>query len=465
MKNVIIKMIMVCLVALIVCGGAVAFAAPEAAETLEQKYTVKSEDEIPKTITKDGYEYKLDRYTLTAVGEPQPVVESKLYSTTETKTNLEAAAADFDSYVNVRTEDGFSGRLARIKNEAGLDEEHSVITRRDQITVEIDHGYLHEKPYVEPYWEEDYVDEATQYEVHVRLPLVETEERGEKWQNARYYKFEFEGDKDGRYFIPLSQEILQLDAAAPDPKTYEEDILWLMGLEQSYYSLKSVKWDNELQATENKAGNEVTRRTAVFEIAEKETQYISVYSAEYPIPDIPRYFVTATYEGYVSKTTTESLADYMANYTGDYEAVAVYNLVEQEAIAQLEEQQVPLAGNLPVMEVEDYTIPLAGGIAAGGAIVAFLLWWSSKNCIIQSVNDGKRRTIKRLHLRNPEIIDITPYTNEGEPVVIMLHKKLLDNAEHNIIIANHGMQYVANHDVQNGKFAETYINQYGSVGA
>ena len=292
--------------------------------------------------------------------------------------------------------------------------------RSTEISYEMDHGYLHETPTVEPYVEQDHYDLLANYLVHVHLPLIKTEVKDVRWLPGRYYKLRFEADENGEYYLPLAGEIININDAAPGVE-YQEDILWLMGLENDYYRIKDVQWDEEAVPY-----GEGIRRIAKYEIEEKEQKWVSYYGRTLELPTVLRYTATAKYSG----TAAKAVPSIDPETKGMFEATAVYTLKEiaEPTEPPQDDHQLPV----PIRKM-NYTPYIVAGAAGAGGIILLVFWRRRRNVMILQWN-GEIETYKllgrmRVIPTEPIEINVTKYADGLPDVEVLVRANLIRRAQ------------------------------------
>ena len=420
--------------------------------TITKLSEVKNESDVPTEITENGVTYKLKDVQMKSIEKDQDKTLTKAVTVTRTMKNLMETTDLFPLAESVETEDGYKGTVVKTNVTYEIDNEHSVFGRQERLEQTINHGYVYETPYVEPYIEKDYNDLLTNYLVHVQLPLVKTERIGAGWYPARYYTLTYTGDKDGRYFLPQSQEILNMKDAPPGID-YQDDVLWLLGLEEGHYRIVGAEWTAEGEQSD--AGS---RRTAKYEIQEKGQQYVSYYARTIDVPVIARYTAKASYEGKATKTVKEIAPE----TKGMFEATAVYEAVPTEVTEPTVTPTPEPQEKEPPIQPFDYTPLVVTGAATASGIIILILWRRRRNVMILQWDDEAQnyRIIKRLRVipLEPPTIDITKCADGMDDIQVQIRKDFIKKAHgERIMIICGNRQIPANMEIEDG-FAVTKIS-------
>lgn len=416
MKKLLAVMVMI-LVLIATFPGAV-FA--QGGREITKTYQVKGEEEVPKEITEAGQTYKLKDVRLVSAEKEQDEILTKQVTATKSISNLIYKTAEFPLTQTIETTDGYKGIAYRTGVSYEVDNEHSVFGRSIEISYEMDHGYLHETPTVEPYIEQDHYDLFANYLVHVHLPLIKTEVKDVRWTPGRYYKLRFEADETGAYYLPQAGEILNINGGAPGAE-YQEDILWLLGLENEYYRVRDVQWEDE--AAPYGGG---LRRVARYEVEEKEQKWASYYGRTLELPTVLRYTATAAYNGTVAKT----VPGIDPETQGMFEATAVYTLKEIAATPEPPQDDPKLP--VPIRKI-DYTPYIVVGAAGTGGIILLVFWRRRRNVMILQWNGETKayRLLGRMRVipTGPVEVNVTKYADGLRDVTVLVRASLIRRAQ------------------------------------
>lgn len=439
---------LITIVILVSIFGTAAFA--QGNGELTKTYEVRSEEEVPQEITEAGQDYELKDVQLVSAEKEKDEILHKEITATKSISNLVVKVAEFPLTQTVETEDGYKGVAYRNGVTYEVDNEHSVFGRSKEIEYEMDHGYLHETPTIEPYIEQDHYDLFANYLVHVNLPLIKTEIKDVRWMPGRYYKLRFEADDSGEYYLPIAGKIINIHDAAPGVE-YQEDILWLMGLENDYYRIKGVEWEDEVTPY-----GDGVRRVAKYEIEEKEQKWVSYYGRTLELPTVLRYTATAHYSG----TAAKAVPGIDPETEGLYTATAIYTVKEAAVIPSVERPEPP-APSVPIQEL-NYTPYIAVGAAAAGSIIFVFFWRRRKNINILQWNSeaeaykllGRMRVIPT----EPIEVNVTKYADGLPDVTVLIRTKLIRRAQGRpITIICGGNRVIANTEIERG-FSHTQIS-------
>lgn len=435
-------------------------------ETVTRTYRVENESELPQEITFEGGTYQLSEYDLEPIKEMIPQEDSRTFSKTVRYNNLQEEKADFQTGYEVTTADGYKGPVYKVSEYYTVDTEHSIFERNVEFEETIEHGFLNETPYVEPYIEKDLIDEATGFTVRVQIPLVSTELQAIGWREARSAKFTFQADKDGRYYMPVSKKFLNINDAAPGEE-YSDDILSMIGLEAEHYRVAGVVWESEIVSN-----GTTTMRTANYALEEKEMQYVSTYATVTDVPKITRYSGFATYEGTLTKMIDVINPDAKYTATVKYSLVSAPPVVVEDAPVEAEPvAQVIDDSPAPLATIADEDAPLSpwpfviGSAAAAAAIIAVIfLVKRRKNVIVsQEVGPDEYDVYKKMRVSpsNP-VIDLSDMEYAGT-IKVAVHKSLIDKTDEKIEIVLSTRTEFASTKYDDSGYAETYVKNIRGI--